>query len=64
MTVGSQKLVLSSGVNAQKSGDTAFGVEDLIILDFSVRSSWTVAAVGKAIEKVSSKQDSSPTYYN
>jgi hypothetical protein len=62
MMIGSQKLMASLDVKAQKSGDKVLRFEDINISDISVRSSWAAAAADEVIKRVSSKQGSPPKY--
>jgi hypothetical protein len=54
MMIGSQKLLLTLGVDAQKEDNKALCFEDVNILNMSVRPSWNAATVGEAIKNISS----------
>ena len=62
MMIGSQRLMLSLGIDAQKTGDKALRFEDVKILDISVSPVWTAEKTGEVLEKVSSANGSPPKY--
>jgi hypothetical protein len=53
MMIGSEKMFLSLGIKAEKTGDSALSVNDVEILDISVQGSWN----GKKIADVFSKTE-------
>jgi hypothetical protein len=61
MMIGSQKLLLTLGVNAQHDG-RPLSHADVEVLGMSVRQSWNSEAVCSELEDISKRMSSSPSY--
>jgi hypothetical protein len=62
MTVGSEKLLLTSGAAPEKRGDKSLTEGDVRVLDMSVKRSWNSAGIGEVCEKTEEKMQPAPAY--
>ena len=62
MQVGSEKLLLSLGVNAEKFDDSALGMNDVEILDISVEKSWNGSLISAKLKEISADMGRPPAY--
>jgi hypothetical protein len=62
MMVGSEKLLVTLGVEAEKLDSNSLTEGDVRVLDMSVKSAWNSAGIGEVFETVSVKMASPPLY--
>ena len=62
MQIGSEKLLLSLGVQADKTDESALTLGDVEILDISVEKNWNGALISDNLKEVGSTMGSAPSY--
>ena len=62
MMVGSEKLLLTLGVAAEKTGEKALTESDVRVLDMSVKSSWNGDSIKEIFDGVEKKMGTPPAY--
>jgi hypothetical protein len=62
MQIGSEKLLLSLGVNADKTDELPLTMNDVEILDISVERSWNGTLICDKLQKITATMGKSPAY--
>jgi hypothetical protein len=62
MQIGSEKLLLSLGVRADKSNESALRMNEVEILDISVERSWTGSLICDRLKAIGARMDNAPVY--
>jgi hypothetical protein len=62
MMIGSEKLLLTLGVPALKTGESSLKEGDVHVLDMSVKTSWNGESIKEVFEGVEEKMGSAPAY--
>ena len=62
MMVGSEKLLLTLGVSAIKTGEKALTESDVRVLDMSVKSSWNGDSIKEIFDRIEKKMGTPPAY--
>lgn len=62
MMLGSEKLLLTLGVKANKSNNTALTYHDTEILDISVKRSWNSKRIAGVLTNIEQKTKKAPSY--
>jgi hypothetical protein len=62
MMIGSEKLLLTLAVPAEKTGERALIESDVRVLDMSVKTSWNGARIKEVFDGVEKKMGSPPAY--
>jgi lambda repressor-like predicted transcriptional regulator len=62
MQIGNEKLLLSLGVKADKTDESALTVNDVEVLDISVEKNWNGALICDNLKKVGSTMGNAPSY--
>ena len=62
MQVGSEKLLLSLGVNADKTDEIPLRVNDVEILDISVERSWNGSLISNKLKEITTNMGRAPAY--
>jgi hypothetical protein len=62
MMVGSEKMLLTLGVKAEKKDKQTLSFQDLNFLDISVKQSWNSEKITKVLTKVEDKIGKAPSY--
>ena len=62
MMIGSEKMLLTLGIKANKEDEKALGYSDVEILDISVKSSWNSSKISTVLSDIESDIGKSPSY--
>lgn len=62
MMLGSEKVLLTLGVNAHKDNDGALSFQETEVLDISVKSSWNGEKIKGVFEKIENEMNKAPCY--
>jgi hypothetical protein len=62
MQIGSEKLLLSLGVPADKTNESPLRMNDVEILDISVKRSWTGSLICDRLKEIEARMDNAPVY--
>jgi len=62
MMIGSEKLLLTLGIQAEKKDDVPITTRDVEILDISVKSSWSGDSISEVYSSIEERVGRSPSY--
>ena len=60
--IGTEKLLLSLGVGAEKTNPSALKINDVEVLDISVAKSWNGDKIGQKLKETTKHFDKTPVY--
>jgi len=62
MMIGSEKLLLTLGMKANKERETALSFQDIDVLDISVKPSWNAEKIAEVLANIEDKINKPPSY--
>jgi transposase-like protein len=62
MMIASEKMLLTLGIPAKKTGDKALTFNDVDVLDISVKKTWNSQSIAEVLETTEEKMEAPPEY--